>query len=448
MFGNNLAYSPLTPIRPIEGVELYQGDSRVVLSQFPANSFDAIIGSPPHWTKLSYLPEDSPLKDQEIGLEPDPNTYLDTMGQVYAECFRLAVPCGALVVDMTDTSNNISPIRRRLKERKENAPYTRRRKMLEQYREKELLSVTDWLRLEIMAAGWMFRREIIWVKTKGGQLDDGYGRADQDTPPITHQKILYFVKPSRERGREYAAYFRDVGGGTVWFADPVKDDIHPCPMPKPIADKAIRMCCPPGGRILDPFCGSGTTLLVAARDSEGTERQAVGVDLSQEFIARACDRIVVEGSQPFSSPTVAIPATVGTCPPEIPERSLDGKAHPPTGWVELKNTEKKSGGITSRYLFRYKDGKHRRSKTLETYAEEVLCRILCWHRIYHQDTLDWLNQFRSNPKRTLEDLPRILPPTHLEAIRDMAALELKMQEADEVDKEVDRLLGGIGISRI
>ncbi|MEX0641663.1 MAG: site-specific DNA-methyltransferase [Pirellulales bacterium] len=47
------------------------------------------------------------------------------------------------------------------------------------------------------------------------------------------------------------------------------------PFPERLADRFVRACCPPGGIVLDPFCGSGTTLAAAMKAG----RRSIGVDI-------------------------------------------------------------------------------------------------------------------------------------------------------------------------
>jgi hypothetical protein len=49
------------------------------------------------------------------------------------------------------------------------------------------------------------------------------------------------------------------------------------PFPEKLAGFFILSCCPPGGTVLDPFCGSGTTLAVAHRHG----RRAIGIDIRE-----------------------------------------------------------------------------------------------------------------------------------------------------------------------
>ena len=47
----------------------------------------------------------------------------------------------------------------------------------------------------------------------------------------------------------------------------------------------VGACCPPGGKVLDPFCGSGTTLMAAhalGRNSVGIDRDTEAIRLTRE----------------------------------------------------------------------------------------------------------------------------------------------------------------------
>ena len=56
---------------------------------------------------------------------------------------------------------------------------------------------------------------------------------------------------------------------------------HPTPKPVPLLEQLIRACCPTQGLVLDPFAGSGSTLIAAER----TGRTCVAVEL----VPRYCD---------------------------------------------------------------------------------------------------------------------------------------------------------------
>jgi site-specific DNA-methyltransferase (adenine-specific) len=82
----------------------------------------------------------------------------------------------------------------------------------------------------------------------------------------------------------------------VWSIPPERRSYggHPAPWPLELASRCIRLSTWPGEVVLDPFCGSGTTLL-AARE---LGRRAIGIDASEAYCELAAKR--VSTSQLFS----------------------------------------------------------------------------------------------------------------------------------------------------
>jgi DNA modification methylase len=65
-----------------------------------------------------------------------------------------------------------------------------------------------------------------------------------------------------------------------------------------LASFFVRAACPPGGVVIDPFAGSGTTAVAARRHG----RLAGGLEIHQEFIAEAQARLAAD----------ELPESVGT----------------------------------------------------------------------------------------------------------------------------------------
>ena len=82
------------------------------------------------------------------------------------------------------------------------------------------------------------------------------------------------------------------GGGhaAVWTHNIVKGDAradHPCPKPIGLMLELVELFTDPGETILDPFAGSGTTLVAAKQ----LGRKAIGIEISEEYCRVAIKRL-------------------------------------------------------------------------------------------------------------------------------------------------------------
>lgn len=66
---------------------------------------------------------------------------------------------------------------------------------------------------------------------------------------------------------------------------------YPTQKPLALLDVLVRACCPPGGTVLDPCCGSGTTLVAASASG----RRAIGCDINPRAVVLARRRIASGG---------------------------------------------------------------------------------------------------------------------------------------------------------
>ena len=109
----------------------------------------------------------------------------------------------------------------------------------------------------------------------GGALSnrtaDGRRKNRRDNPKVKAERIRRYT------GVEVANPGNVVDCGAVGGGNMGSKLAHEneAPFPEQIAEFFVRSFCPPGGTVLDPFCGSGTTLAVA-----GTlGREAIGIDV-------------------------------------------------------------------------------------------------------------------------------------------------------------------------
>jgi site-specific DNA-methyltransferase (adenine-specific) len=101
--------------------------------------------------------------------------------------------------------------------------------------------------------------------------------------------LVYHKGPWKRQTPEGLDGWRDELGGwedccrNVWRIPPARSAEHPAVFPDELAGRCIRLSTWPGEFVLDPFCGSGTTLR-AARD---LGRAAIGVELSASYVGLA-----------------------------------------------------------------------------------------------------------------------------------------------------------------
>ncbi|MEM9710626.1 MAG: DNA methyltransferase [Actinomycetota bacterium] len=93
--------------------DFHIGDSRAVMRRWATNGgiptpwgpqqAHLILTSPPFLALRSYLPDDDPAKDLEMGSEPTPAAFLDALLDWTAACADLLSPEGSLAVELGDT---------------------------------------------------------------------------------------------------------------------------------------------------------------------------------------------------------------------------------------------------------------------------------------------------------------------------------------------------------
>ncbi|MGB1288948.1 MAG: DNA methyltransferase, partial [Aggregatilineales bacterium] len=72
---------------------------------FAGVKVDCIITSPPYFGLRSYLPDNHPDKEKEIGLEQSMNAYIGNMRRVFRAAYRVLKDTGTLWLNLGDTYN-------------------------------------------------------------------------------------------------------------------------------------------------------------------------------------------------------------------------------------------------------------------------------------------------------------------------------------------------------
>ena len=141
----------------------------------------------------------------------------------------------------------------------------------------------------LSAAGLRFRDWVVWDQV-GQDAATAWGSYLSPNAPNLrgrHELILLFHKGPWNRGRvEHNDVSREQWGEltrNVWRMPSAPRNGHPAPFPAELPRRAILLSTWPGEVVLDPFCGSGTTIR-AARD---LGRVGIGCDLSPAYAARS-----------------------------------------------------------------------------------------------------------------------------------------------------------------
>lgn len=66
----------------------------------------------------------------------------------------------------------------------------------------------------------------------------------------------------------------------IWHIAPVWDKAHPAPFPEELPKRLITLYSQEGDLVVDPFCGTGTTLKAAHE----LKRNGISCELSQEYV--------------------------------------------------------------------------------------------------------------------------------------------------------------------
>lgn len=118
-------------------------------------------------------------------------------------------------------------------------------------------------------------------------------KGQQRTTHSDSTKVSGRAKELETKGFYFLRYHPDGAKlGDVW--DIIPEDtqgrkIHFAPYPTDLCRTPILTTCPPNGLVLDPFCGTGTTMAVAYENG----RKSIGIDISKVYIDYAEERIGV-----------------------------------------------------------------------------------------------------------------------------------------------------------
>lgn len=171
---------------------------------------------------------------------------------------------------------------------------------------------------EFSSNGWRYAQEIVWQKHNGsGFHADRFKRVHElavhfyrgewgslyrDVPKTmdaTARTVRRKQRPPHTGHIERGSYASEDGGprlmrSVVSVRSCHGEAVHPTQKPVGILAPLIQFSSRPGGMVLDPFAGSGSTL-IAARDAG---RSAIGIEIDERYCEIAAKRLA-QGVLPF-----------------------------------------------------------------------------------------------------------------------------------------------------
>ena len=285
-----------------ETVTLHHGDALTVLRTFPDASVDCCVTSPPYFGLRDYG------VDGQLGAEASPAEYVENMRALFAEVRRVLADDGTLWLNLGDSYSGGNRRTYDTDGGKTRARGHAEPRPLTGIPEKNLLGIPWRVAFALQDDGWTLRNSIIWHKpnampesvtdrlsgrhenlfmlTKGRRywfdLDAvREPHAESTVAAATRARIPYAAPGQRANLKTRGMHGVGANPGDVWSINTRPfADAHFAVYPVELPERCILAGCKPGGTVLDPFSGSGTTGLAAAKHG----RRYVGIDLNSDYL--------------------------------------------------------------------------------------------------------------------------------------------------------------------
>lgn len=267
---------------------IYRGDARN-MSDLEPQSVHLVLTSPPYWTLKEYRDSEG-----QLGHVEDYDQFLQELDKVWKQCFQALVPGGRLICVVGDVC---------LSRRENGGRHT-------------VVPLHSSIQEHCRKLGFDNLSPIIWHKISNAAYEVEGGSTFLGKPYEPNSVIkndIEFILMERKPGgyrtpdistkvlsvisaENHKKWFQQIWSGVTGASTKQ----HPAPYPLELAERLVRMFSFVGDTVLDPFMGTGTTTVAAAKWG----RNSIGFEIDRHYYKMAQKRISEETSSLFSTATI------------------------------------------------------------------------------------------------------------------------------------------------
>ncbi len=250
---------------------IFQADSRRV--ELAPGTVDLVVTSPPYWTLKRYNDHENQLGDVQ-----NYDEFLDQLDEVWRCCYDALVPGGRMVIVVGDVNVSRKAFGRHM-----------------------VFPLHASIQEHCRAIGFDNLAPIIWYKIANAQYEMGpggfFGKPYEPNGVVKNdvEYILFQRKPGGYRKPDLATRLMSIIAADdhaewfqqVWRMSGASTRNHPAPFPLTLAERLVRMFSFVGDTVFDPFLGTGTTSVAAARSG----RNSIGSEVDPMYFQMSVDRL-------------------------------------------------------------------------------------------------------------------------------------------------------------
>jgi modification methylase len=267
---------------------IYREDARDMPGLEP-QTVHLVLTSPPYWTLKEYRDSEG-----QLGHVEDYDQFLHELDKVWKRCFQALVPGGRLICVVGDVC---------LSRRENGGRHT-------------VVPLHSSIQEHCRKLGFDNLAPIIWHKISNAVYEVEGGSSFLGKPYEPNSVIkndIEFILMQRKPGgyrapdiptkvlsvisvENHKKWFQQIWSGVTGAST----KHHPAPYPLELAERLVRMFSFVGDTVLDPFMGTGTTTVAAAKWG----RNSIGFEIDPHYYKLAQKRISEETSSLFSTATI------------------------------------------------------------------------------------------------------------------------------------------------